>query len=119
MHAVSACASDPAFSVTSSGILTQELVRSAVVPPAGTSRPVQPASDLLAIPGHKRREGRRGWEQGAGRYMTQRTKAVTDKILRRLGEGSEVGIRDLTEACARAAGEKAMPGAGSGSDLVP
>ena len=50
--------------------------------------------------------------------MTQRTKAVTDKILRRLGEGSEVGIRDLTEACAQAAGEKAGPGAANGSEFV-
>lgn len=100
------------------GILTQEFVRSAVLPPAGTVRPVQPVSDLLVVPGHKRREGRRGWEQGAGRYMTQRTKAVTDKILRRLGEGSEVGIRDLTQACASAAGEKAGPGAANGSEFV-
>lgn len=91
---------DNLFCLFSIGILTQELVRAQVLPDAaaGRPRPVQPASDF-----YTRKFGKRGWvlESGKKQRGGKQIKDITDQVLRALPEGSEVGMREVLEACRR------------------
>lgn len=79
------------------GILAQELVRASVLPNGNAPRPMQPVSDLYPGP---RRPGKSGWDPGEpGKRLTESMKQATDKVLRQLGEGSAIGMKDLSEAC--------------------